>query len=279
MKPLKGLALLVSVTVLPACASMSGTGQLRGTSGPVAWEIVNLRQRVSLDGQETRWYYTLVLKETAGHGIQFERAQTGVSGPNIESVPREVKFERRLDANSELRVSDAASLRARLGGLMLAFYRFYGQDDTGKGVTVDVRVPFSSAGVSQQMQTSVAAGPLPPAKSLAADELRSLAGTWQGFYRDDKGFEIPLELAVREDGSFDAAEDDPPRNRFQGSLAIQGGQVIYSQGNDAGTLTLHEGDGRHVLAGAIKGPREGLPARPGAATYTLTYWVQLQHKR
>jgi hypothetical protein len=249
--------------------------QIRGTSGPVTWEVVNLRQQVSADGQETRWSYTLVLRETAGRAIQFERVQGGAYGGGIESVPGDMKFEYKLNAKSELRVNDGAVLHSRLGGAVSVFERFLGRDDAGRPITVDVRIPLAAGAGRGPSEMGGAPRPLPPAKPLRGEDLKSLAGTWHGYYRDDKGFEIPVEMVVREDGSFQTTEGDPPRNRVRGSLAVRDGQLVYSRGNETGTLTLHEMGGTRILQGSVGGKREELPSQPGT-TPAISYVLRLQ---
>jgi hypothetical protein len=56
---------------------------------------------------------------------------------------------------------------------------------------------------------------LPPTKRLEPRELKNLAAVWRGWYRDDAGFEIPLEMTVKNDGSFQIAIDDPVTGVFQ----------------------------------------------------------------
>src|SRR5437867_12264151 len=64
------LVIVALAALVPAgCATPA---PLRGASGPVAWEIVDIRERVALDW--TRWDYTLVLRETEGRTVRFEKA-------------------------------------------------------------------------------------------------------------------------------------------------------------------------------------------------------------
>lgn len=281
-------AVLVAAALwVSGCASV-GSGapdQLRGSSGPVSWEVVNLRQRSAPDGKEIRWYYTLVLKETAGRAINFEKEERGAEGLRVRGSNQEWTFQQRLAASSELRlnyrdgiyITDTPGFGQAPGGQygMAVFRRYHGKDDAGNPVTITVRITLSPSS-GKNVRQAATSGPLPPLRNLRPGELNGLAGKWQGYTRDEKGFEIPLELTIREDGSFDAAEDEPVINRFRGTLSVRDGQILYSQRNDTGTLTLHEGGGRRVLVGSFGGIREGRSDQPGASSYTVRYSLRLE---
>jgi hypothetical protein len=232
---------------------------------------------VAPDRQEVRWYYTIVLTETAGKTIQFEREQfRGSGGP--ESVPGDRVFRAQLKANSELRINHTYrmyDIRRWPPPSATVFYRYLGTDETGTAVTVDAFVTISTS-VGRVIPQPMPTSQLPPPKLVQPEDLKTLAGIWQGFYRDDKGFEVPLRLNVKPDGSFEATEDDPVTGRFRGTVRIEDGRVRYSRGNDTGILTLHEGGGNRVIEGHVAGKREGLPDRPGAAPYTVNYLVRLE---
>jgi hypothetical protein len=56
--------------------------------------------------------------------------------------------------------------------------------------------------------------------------LGSLAGQWHGYHHDDRGFAIPLDVTIKEDGSFEATSEPPGSYRFRGgTVAIRDGQV------------------------------------------------------
>jgi hypothetical protein len=102
---------------------------------------------VATDGQEISWRYTIVLKEQSGHGVQFTKHYRSFQHQNLMPVANESDFERRLAANSELRVSwlfrehgiDRSRRVVQRGGGIQAWHRFQGRDDSGQSVTVDVR--------------------------------------------------------------------------------------------------------------------------------------------
>jgi hypothetical protein len=95
--------------------------------------------------------------------------------------------------------------------------------------------------------------PLPPAKTLQAGDLASLAGEWQGTVRGVVGGTGPLagrtanaRVTVAPDGSFTSNIDGSPG---VGKGRIEGGKIVFEGSSTRGVATLHEGDGRRVLKG------------------------------
>jgi hypothetical protein len=162
------------MVLLTACATdTQSRGGLTGSSGPITWEVTDLKVRHSGDRKLIRWYYTLVLRETEGRAIQFETLQSGIYGPGVDtSTLRKGGFTSRLAAHSELRLNYAPYMRSNVGGAMIVFYRFSGRDDSGRAVTLDVRVPLS--GVRGSSSASAFTAPLPPPRSLKAEDLSLL---------------------------------------------------------------------------------------------------------
>ena len=136
--------------LLAACATLEGpvAGPPRGTSGPVAWEVVDIRQTRAPDGREIKWDYTVVLRETTGTGIQLEKVEVTGQGPRVIGGPREASFRRRLDAHGELRQTSwyliyfTPNVAGVFGGTpggaegVTLYLRYYGRDDRGMPVTV-----------------------------------------------------------------------------------------------------------------------------------------------
>jgi serine/threonine-protein kinase len=120
-------------------------GELKGASGSVAWEVVGVRTDTL--AAEVRWSYTLVLRETTGTAIQFERVVRSVArGDDGGARVTEERFQRRLEARAELRLpaSDAVAYTAgtapdSLREGVTVFRRFYGKDDKGREIVVDVQ--------------------------------------------------------------------------------------------------------------------------------------------
>ncbi len=77
---------------------------------------------------------------------------------------------------------------------------------------------------------------------------------------------MPVEAAIREDGTVEVGENDPVTNRIRGSLTIRDGRVWYA-GRDSGELVLHQEGatrllvGRLTLAASGSAPPEILPLR------------------
>ena len=70
---------LALVAALPlGCA---GGLPLHGQSADVAWEVIDLASAVAPDGRETRWTYTIVLRELAGDGLRDTACR---SGPELD---------------------------------------------------------------------------------------------------------------------------------------------------------------------------------------------------
>jgi tetratricopeptide (TPR) repeat protein len=120
-------------------------GALRGASGPVAWEVVGVRTDTL--AAEVRWSYTLVLRETAGTAIQFERVvRSTARGADVGGRVTEERFPRRLEARAELRLPASDGLTYAAGSApdtlregVTVFRRYYGKDDNGREVVVDVQ--------------------------------------------------------------------------------------------------------------------------------------------
>jgi CHAT domain-containing protein len=134
-------AVLVAVTLAAGCATVTAPQQ--GVSGPVAWRVEDVR--VSDDpAQGTRlWHYTLVLRETAGVGVTFERVAT-LSRPGAgQPSSREERGRLRLEPFAELRLSLSDGVRApgtafsALAAESLPISRtFHGISDGGRPVSV-----------------------------------------------------------------------------------------------------------------------------------------------
>jgi hypothetical protein len=125
---------------------------MSGISGPVTWEVVDLRETVSPDGQRTRWDYTVVLEEGAGVGIQFERIEGGAAGPNLETAAQDTHpFTRRLEPHGQLLIPHSETVGwahgagpqfggLAQGGAITVVRRYVGKDDQGKQVVVSTSV-------------------------------------------------------------------------------------------------------------------------------------------
>jgi hypothetical protein len=80
---------------------------------------------------------------------------------------------------------------------------------------------------------------LPPAKPIG--DFKSIAGTWAG----SRSATVQFTATINLDGTF---VQQWPRSAVTGTLDMVGGQVRYKDSNGhAGTVTLHEGDGKRTL--------------------------------
>lgn len=91
---------LGAVALLAGCGTGGGPTPVasKGSASGVAWEIVDVGQLASPDHQRMRWSYAIVLRETAGSAVMFERVERS-SRSGIEMIggaPRAEPFARTL---------------------------------------------------------------------------------------------------------------------------------------------------------------------------------------
>jgi hypothetical protein len=131
---------------------------MKGQSGPVAWEIVDIRQRLEDNGFQMRWDYNLVLKNVSDLAVEFERTETssrkGGSGDmtgGIDTTP----FTRRLAPRGELRVNrywTFSCSRCAPGHLprlfsdgVIVYHTFFGRDGAGSVLRVPIAIRLNSS--------------------------------------------------------------------------------------------------------------------------------------
>jgi len=150
--------------------------------------------------------------------------------------------------------------------------RLVGHDDADAAVVVPVRVDLNRS-VGRLTRPTPVSDPVPPERRLWSYELSVVVGVWRGAYRPGQGtFDIPLELMIRENGAVKGGEYDPVVHRFSGTARVADGRLDLSLGQDRGTLTLHEADGKRVLSGDFAGPR----SNPAGGTRIVRYPVRLE---
>jgi len=82
------------------------------------------------------------------------------------------------------------------------------------------------------------------AESLTVSDVRELAGTWEGYARDDSGTSAtPTTWTIREDGTYTSVWTTNTEGRIQ----LVGGRLIYASGLTSGTLALEERGGKQLL--------------------------------
>lgn len=145
------LVVLSALAMLAGCAPAGVPAKpVQGDlSGPVAWEIAGARVQ-SVPCRSTRgygggaiWSYTIVLRERTGKTIDFESVEMTSGGSNVQARTEQVRFRKRLEANSELRAPFAYGVSfAYCGGSASAWvqHAFYGKDESGKWVQIDIRL-------------------------------------------------------------------------------------------------------------------------------------------
>jgi hypothetical protein len=273
LRPIVATAALCLLVSACATGGVGGGGEVRGTTGDVAWEVADIGQIVSVDSQRIRWSYVIILRNTGDMKVEIERLERSLvdrrAGTFIGAATASQPLRRTLRARSEVRVpvSDdwgwtlGTTSRTTFGGTadlppITVIRRLLGTDEKSNAVDISVRVNLDR-GVGRLSKPLAPPEQLPSSKPLQTSDLASLAGKWRGSYRGDRAiFNIPLEVTVSPDGTFQAGENDPVTNRFNGTLRIQDGGVQYSQRRDTGTLTFYEAGGKRMLVGRVSGPRD-----------------------
>jgi hypothetical protein len=266
-------SLLALGLLVAGCAS---PGRHGGVVGPVEWEVVDVGRVDSIDGNRSRWSYTIVLKETAGRSVQFEGVERGARAQTLETGGRaRTDFTGRLDAKGVFRyhttddwgwVSGPGPQFGGTGALgpLTMERRFIGKDTDGNVIVVPVRVVLDRSFGRASRQPPKSLPPTPPATALEPPTLRTLAGRWAGYFQTSV-FQVPIEAIIRDDGSVEFGENDPVTNRFRGTLRVQGGRVFYVA-RDTADFTYHEGGGRHVLTGHL--------TPGGGASTRIPMWLE-----
>jgi serine/threonine-protein kinase len=141
----------------PAPAPETGTGWLaalrelvpdesarHGASGPVQWEIRDVRHEVAEDGRHL-WSYVLVVHDRSDTGIRFEREERSVQADGLEATITSRPLPA-ADATLEILVRDQARARREPGfpsrlvrGDLRVWHRLHGHDEFGRSIRVDVR--------------------------------------------------------------------------------------------------------------------------------------------
>jgi predicted small secreted protein len=153
------LALLATATQLPACVTTAGSpGDMKGQSGPVTWEIVDIRQSLEDNGSKMRWDYNLVFKNVSDMAVEFERMETNSRAGGsvdmfggIDTTP----FARQLAPRGELRVNRSWTFSCSrcapghmprfFGDGVIVYHTFFGHDGAGRDVRVPIAIRLNSS--------------------------------------------------------------------------------------------------------------------------------------
>lgn len=149
--PIAGVTFLgLAVT---GCAGSQAVGTVRGESGPVAWEVSDIRERSEDQGRLVRWTFTVTLRNTGSTGINLTTVSRDVQAPlsDVWGGQERSAGQRRLDAGSALRLSEEFAYRCRdcdigyaastLGRGITRIVQYEGTDDQGRSLVVTVRIP------------------------------------------------------------------------------------------------------------------------------------------
>jgi hypothetical protein len=133
----RGVVLLFVGALWSACVLLQADVR-QGQSGPVAWEVLTKEKT------QFGWTFTVLMRETAGVGIQFRTVQLAFPLPPESrgmawyGGTQERAFARRLDPHAEMRETFSAPFF--IDTPEHADLEFRGVDDTGKTIRVPVRV-------------------------------------------------------------------------------------------------------------------------------------------
>ena len=271
----QALPWLAALALVTGCGSTGGPAPatLQGASSGVAWEIVDIGQLASADNQRMRWSYVIVLRETSGSAVLFERVERSVR-TTIEMVggsPESYPFARTLAVHGELRYATSDSWGwtresgRGFGGAatiptLTVEHRFIGRTSGGQPVAVTARIHLDRSVGKIVTPTPSTSGPLPPRRVLKdSSDLATLAGRWRGSVRTDgREFDVPVEFTLEPDGTLRVALNDPVTERFRAAMSVRDGGLAYAGTNGvSGPFALHEQDGRRILAGYVTNPRQG----------------------
>lgn len=186
-------SLLTVAVAVAGCAAgdLNQASTHRGDSGPVNWEIVGIRTDISDDQRQIRWSFTVILRETSRHAIQFESIETSTQTrghpDSLMAGTEKQPFRVRLAPHGEYRFNTNYSLTftpAAGGGFgelpggrrgVTVLYRLMGRDEAGQNVTVAIPV-WLYPGAGTQVRAPTAAPPAvtptvpPPAPEPARAE-------------------------------------------------------------------------------------------------------------
>jgi len=153
------LGLLAVMTQLAACATSGVPGVMKGESGPVAWQIEDLRQTLDESGTVMRWNFMFVFKNTGSAPFNFESVEVGsrAGGPSddVTGGMATVPFAHRLEPGGELHLNQSESWGCRqcapahlprlFSEGVIIYYTFLGHDATGSAVRVPIAMRLDSS--------------------------------------------------------------------------------------------------------------------------------------
>ena len=149
------LTLLVSALLATAGCAALGPPELKGQSGPIAWEVVDIVQTPQSEGGALRWDYSLVLHNTGSRGIYLERMEIGATGREIYGGMGTERLGRRLEPAGSYRLTrwdsfgcpqcPPGTTAPLLSEGLTKEFMVYGLEDGGAAIRVRIRVPLNSS--------------------------------------------------------------------------------------------------------------------------------------
>jgi hypothetical protein len=242
--------------ILAGCASQRVIAQ-KGESGPIAWEVTDIRQSLEEQGNRMRWNYTFVLRNTGSATVNFDQ-MTVVSTPlgagNFSGGHSTQRYVQTLKPGAEIREARSFShgcnqncdpqwVRQMLRAGVMQSVELRGRDDAGRTVTAVVRFRLdSSVGASAAAPPPVSVAPT--ARQVPIREIGQIAGKWRGTILGPGS--PPATVTIEPDGKYSWLND---RESGAGTLTATGdGRALFeSTTGRRGTVTLHEdGGGRRL---------------------------------
>ena len=243
------------LTVLPllaGCAANRATTQ-KGDSGPIAWEVTDIRQSLEEQGNRMRWDYTLVLRNTGSIPITFDQMTlvTMTPGGNVTGGHTTRPYARQLEPGAEMidpnnsynhgciRNCDPQFVHQMLRTGVTRVIELRGRDGTGRPVTSTIRLRLDSTMGITPAPVSARGRPTP------IRELGQIAGKSRGSIFGSGS--PPATVSIEPDGQYTWRGV-----RESGASTLRpssDGRVLFeSSAGRRGALTLYEADGRRRLA-------------------------------
>jgi hypothetical protein len=244
-------ALILAIQLLLAGCAAERASTQRGESGPIAWEVVDVRQSLEEQGNQMRWDYTLVLRNTGPTTITLDQTTviTMIPGGNMFGGHTSRPYSRILRPGGEVcepnnsyshrctQYCDPQKVRQMFRNGVTRVIELRGRDDAGDAVTAILRVRLDST-------VGLSSGSSVGTKAIPVREFEQIAGKWQGWmYGAGSG---PATLTIERDGKYVWRGD---REGGGGTLTMRkdGRGLFQTSAGRTGTLALHERDGRRLL--------------------------------
>jgi hypothetical protein len=237
--------------VLAGCAAGQASVQ-KGESGPIAWEVTDIRQSLQEQGNRMRWDYTLVLRNISSKAITFDQITLVATAPrgDITGGHTSRPYSRTLDPGVEVRDTnhsynhgcirncDPQIVQEMFRNGVMRVIELRGRDAAGTPVTAIIRIRLDSS-VGKRPSPVLTSGRPTPIR-----ELGQIAGKWRGTIFGSGS--PPAQITIESDGRYSWRGD---RESGAGTLRVadDGRARFESSAGRRGSLTLYESEGRRRL--------------------------------